>query len=148
MEEEWYADRANLRRLMRQHPDWSSARLARALGRALSWIKQWRRGLAAAPPQDDTVLASRSRARRHAPPAIGQAVVARIRAIREQPPANLPRVPGPRAIRSFLERDDDRRVTEAPFPAHPRRSGRSSRAMGASPTRRRACRRRWCRRHR
>ena len=70
MEEEWYADRANLRELMRQHPDWSSAQLARALGRSLSWVKQWRRRLAAAPPGDDTVLASRSRARRQPPPSI------------------------------------------------------------------------------
>ena len=116
MEEEWYADRANLRSLMRRHPDWSSARLAGTLGRSLSWVKKWRRRLAAAPPGDDTVLASRSRARRHPPPSIDQAVVERILAIRDRPPAALQRVPGPRAIRYFLGQDDDLRAAGTPLP--------------------------------
>ena len=116
MEEEWYADRANLRELIRQHPDWSGPRLAGALGRSLSWVKKWRHRLTAAPPGDDTVLASRSRARRHPPPAISPRVVECLLAIRDAPPAHLQRVPGPRAIRYFLERDDDLRAAGAPLP--------------------------------
>ena len=115
MEEQWYADRANLRSLMRQQPDWSTARLARALGRSTSWVKKWRRRLAAAPPDDAAVLASRSRARRHPPPSVSPRAVERILAIRDQPPAQLQRVPGPRTIRAFLARDDELRgAGEAP----------------------------------
>lgn len=105
MEEEWYADRANLRDLLCRHPDWSSARLAGELGRSVRWAKKWRRRLAAAPPEDEAVLAGRSRARRRPPPAVSSRVVEHILAIRDAPPAQLQRVPGPRAIRSYLAQD-------------------------------------------
>lgn len=42
LEEEWYADRANLRDLLGRHPDWSVARLAAELGRSVRWVKKWR----------------------------------------------------------------------------------------------------------
>ena len=87
MEEEWYADRANLRDLMGRHPDWSVARLAGELGRSASWVKKWRQRLAQAPPQDSAVLRGRSRARRHPPAKTAPAVVERLLAIRDRPPA-------------------------------------------------------------
>ena len=55
MEEEWSTDRARLRCALREHPGWSGARLAQELGRSRSWVKKWRRRLAAAPPDDEAV---------------------------------------------------------------------------------------------
>ncbi|HEX2184317.1 MAG TPA: integrase core domain-containing protein [Chloroflexota bacterium] len=116
MEEEYYADRARLRELLCAHPDWSTAALARHLGRSETWVKKWRARLRAAPPGDDRVPASRSRARRHPPPAISPEVVDRILAIRDQPPGNLQRVPGPRAILYYLEQDAELREGGARLP--------------------------------
>lgn len=56
MEEHWIADRAALRALLRDHPDWSHSHLARTIGRSVSWVKKWRTRLRAAPPDDPTVL--------------------------------------------------------------------------------------------
>lgn len=67
MEAQWMADRAALRALLREHPAWSHPQLARTIGRSVSWIKKWRTRLRAAPPDDPTVLWSRSCAR-HTPP--------------------------------------------------------------------------------
>jgi hypothetical protein len=69
MEAEWSTDRANLRLAVRDHPDWSVAELAQRLGRSATWVKKWRRRLQAAPPGDELVLHSQSRARQHPPPA-------------------------------------------------------------------------------
>src|SRR5438477_13219030 len=109
MEEHYYADRARLRALLRAHPDWSTATLARQLGRSETWVKKWRARLRAAPPGDDQALASRSRARRQPPSSISPEVVDRILAIRDHPPGNLRRVPGPRAILHHLGQDPHRR---------------------------------------
>ena len=105
MEAEWSADRAKLRLALRDHPAWSVPQLAQHLGRSVSWVKQWHQRLRAAPPEDETVLHSRSRARKHPPPALSPLVIERILAIRDEPPAHLQRVPGPNAIRYFLEQD-------------------------------------------
>src|SRR5207248_2109624 len=105
MDEQVYADRARLRDLLRQHPDWSTRTLAQQLGRSATWVKKWRRRLRAAPPDDDRVLADRSHARHLPPPSISPVVVERILAIRDDPPAHLRRVPGPKAIRYYLQQD-------------------------------------------
>jgi hypothetical protein len=42
MEEDWYAGRAALRVLLHEHPRWPAARLARELGRSVSWVRKWR----------------------------------------------------------------------------------------------------------
>ncbi|HEV8636907.1 MAG TPA: integrase core domain-containing protein [Chloroflexota bacterium] len=110
MEEEWSTDRARLRCALREHPGWSGARLAQELGRSRSWVKKWRRRLAAAPPDDEAVLVSRSRARIHPPPSIPRLAVERILAIRDDPPAGLRRVAGPRAILYFLQHDAELRT--------------------------------------
>jgi transposase-like protein len=62
MEVEWYANRAALRVALGAHPGASAPRLARELGRSVSWVKKWRRRLGQAPPDDEAVLRSRSRA--------------------------------------------------------------------------------------
>ncbi len=75
MEEQWYADRGQLRALLRAHPSRSTSELAAQLGRSTGWVKKWKRRLRAAPPDDEAVLRGRSRARRQPPPAVAQAVV-------------------------------------------------------------------------
>ncbi len=105
MEEEWYADRARLRTLMQQHPDWSHPEFARQLRRSVGWVKKWRKRLHAALPEDDAVLHSRSRARKQPPPPLDPYVIDRILELRDQPPANLQRIPGPKAILYFLSQD-------------------------------------------
>jgi transposase InsO family protein len=107
MEAEWSADRANLRLAVRDHPTWSVPQLAQHLGRSVSWVKQWRQRLRAAPPEDEAVLHSQSRARKHPSRALSQLAIERILAIRDVPPARLQRVPGPRAILYFLQQDAD-----------------------------------------
>ena len=87
--------------------EWSVPQLAQQIGRSISWIKKWRRRLRAAPPEEDTVLASQSRARQHPPPSLSQLVIERILAIRDEPPAHLHRVPGPDAILYFLQQDPE-----------------------------------------
>jgi transposase InsO family protein len=107
MEAQWSADRANLRLAIRDHPEWSVPQLAQQIGRSVNWIKKWRKRLAAAPPDDEAVLQSQSRARKRPPPALSPLAIERILAIRDAPPANLRRVPGPKAILYFLQQDAD-----------------------------------------
>lgn len=66
MEAQWQADRAALRDLLRTRPDLSLKDMARCLHRSYSWVKEWSKRLASAPPHDLEVLHSRSRAR-HTP---------------------------------------------------------------------------------
>jgi Integrase core domain len=105
MEAEWSADRANLRLVLRDHPEWSVPQLAQQIGRSVSWVKKWRQRLREASPDDETVLHSRSRARKHPPPRVSLLAIERTLAIRDEPPANLRRVPGPEAILFFLQHD-------------------------------------------
>src|SRR5579859_4205968 len=105
MEAQWLADRTALRRLLHQHPTWSVRDFAQTLGRSLGWVKKWLKRLRGAPADDDAVLHSRSRARKHPPPRLSQAVIERVLEIRDQPPENLRRTPGPVAILYYLARD-------------------------------------------
>ncbi len=61
MEAEYYAARANLRRLMRLHPQWTHPQYAQAVGMELRWVKKWKKRLQEADPKDEQVLHSRSR---------------------------------------------------------------------------------------
>jgi hypothetical protein len=107
MEAQWSVDRANLRLAGRDHPEWSVPQLAQQIGRSVNWITNWRRRRSQAPPDDEAVLHSRSRARKHPPPALSRLTIERILAIRDAPPANLHRVPGPKAILYFLPQDTE-----------------------------------------
>lgn len=101
---EWFADRRHLRLLLQTQPTWTTTDLAQALKRSVSWVKKWRTRIRSA-PQDERVLHSQSRARHHPPSRLDQQVIDRILAIRDQPPDNLHRIPGPKAILYYLERD-------------------------------------------
>ncbi len=105
MEAQWLADRTTLRTLLRTHPHWSVRDFAEAIGRSRGWVKKWRKRLRSAPPEDDVVLRSRSRARKHPPPPFAPQVIDRILEIRDHPPDNLQRTPGPKTILYYLARD-------------------------------------------
>ena len=116
MEEQYYADRAQLRQLLHAHPDWPHREFAAQLGRSVGWVKKWRTRLRTAPPDDDRVLWSQSRARKHPPPAVSPVAVARILVIRGHPPAGLQRTPGPKAILYYLQRDPELQAQGAALP--------------------------------
>jgi len=87
MEAVYYAARGNLRRLMRLHPQWTHQQYAQAVGMSAGWVKKWKQRLQEAEPEDEQVLHSRSRARKH-------------------PPEGLRRTPGPKALLYYLPRDE------------------------------------------
>jgi hypothetical protein len=105
MEEQFYVDRTCLRHMLAQHPEWTVQQYMDATGRSRSWVKKWCHRLRHAPPDDETVLRGRSRARHTPPDPIHPDVVERILDIRDHPPDNLQRVPGPKAILYYLHRD-------------------------------------------
>ena len=106
MEAVYYAARANLRRLLRQHPDWTRSQLAQATGMSVSWIDKWKKRLLSAPFDDEQVLHGFSRAPHHPQPRLDPQVVDRVLEIRDDPPEGLGRTPGPRAILYYLDRDE------------------------------------------
>jgi transposase InsO family protein len=106
MEVVYYAARANLRRLMGLHPEWTQQQYATAVGMSVGWVKKWKQRLAEAEPADEQVLHSRSRARKHPPERISQAVADRIVEMRDEPPEGLRRTPGPKALLYYLPRDE------------------------------------------
>ncbi|HEY6410159.1 MAG TPA: hypothetical protein VIY29_22105 [Ktedonobacteraceae bacterium] len=63
MEAVYYAARANFRRVLSQHPHWTRQQYAQAVGMSQGWVKKWRKRLREAPPEDEAVLHSQSRAR-------------------------------------------------------------------------------------
>ena len=107
MEEQWIADRAALRALLREHPAWSHAQFARGIGRSISWVKKWRQRFQAAPPDDPRVLWSQSRARHTPPRKTHPLVVERLLALRDELPATLHRIPGPRTLQYYVAQDAD-----------------------------------------
>jgi transposase InsO family protein len=107
MEDCWLSDRTLLRSLLHHQPTWTLQDYAAATDRSLAWVKKWRKRLRSAPPDDDHVLHSRSRARTQPPPPLDPVVIERILAIRDAPPAHLQRIPGPKTILYFLEQDPE-----------------------------------------
>jgi hypothetical protein len=107
MEAEWILDRSHLWQLHLEHPNWGAKRLARFTQRSLTWVKKWLRRLRHADPDDETVLHSRSRARKTSAKRVCQAAVEHILAIRDEPPENLRRTPGPKTILYYLHRDPE-----------------------------------------
>jgi transposase InsO family protein len=106
MEAVYYAARANLQRLLRQHPDWTRPQLAQATGMSISWIDKWKKRLLRVPQDDEQVLHGLSRTPHHPRGRLDQQVVDRVLEIRDDPPEGLSRTPGPRAILYYLDRDE------------------------------------------
>ncbi|MDQ6645443.1 MAG: helix-turn-helix domain-containing protein [Chloroflexota bacterium] len=91
------AARANLYYVWHQHPQWSHAELAAALGSSQSWVEKWlkrfREELAAG-QRLEQILQGHSRARKLPPPSTHPLAVEQILAMRDRPPEGLRRVPG------------------------------------------------------
>jgi hypothetical protein len=139
MEAQWIADRAALRCLVRQHPDWTHEELAVCSGRARRFVKKWLTRFREAAPDDLAVLHSRSCARKTPPPTIHPRIIQRIVEMRETPPENLQRVPGPKALLYYLPRDPARQDLSAPLPRSTRTIWKILRQQGCildEPTRR------------
>lgn len=130
MEALLFSQRAALRCLARQHPDWSQAELAATLGRSRSWAVKWLARLKDTALDDLAVLHARSRARHTPPPSTPKAVVERILAIRDEPPEHLHRVPGPKAILYYLPRDSVAQALGVPLPRSTRTIWKILRAHG------------------
>ena len=94
MEAVYYAARANLRRLMILHPNWTRGQLAQATGMSKSWVDKWKRRLLSAPLNDEQVLRGLSRAPHHPPPQLDSQVIDRLLEIRDDPKDALGRTPG------------------------------------------------------
>jgi hypothetical protein len=116
----YYAARANLYVLHQQHPEWSHAELASALGSSKSWVEKWlkrfREELAQGRPLEQ-ILQGHSRVRKTPPPKTSPEVVQEVLAIRDQPPEGLRRVPGPEAIQYYLARDPVMQFFHLPIPS-------------------------------
>ncbi|MBN8594842.1 MAG: helix-turn-helix domain-containing protein, partial [Anaerolineae bacterium] len=67
MESEWALDRMRLYQLRRDHPDWTLAQLARAIGYSLSWVKKWLRRFRETVVQGVEMFQAQSRAPKHHP---------------------------------------------------------------------------------
>ena len=116
----YYAARANLYYLWQQHPNWSHAQFAAALGCSTSWVDKWLKRfgqeLSAGVPLEH-VLQGHSRARKTLPTPTHPLVVEQILAFRDQPPEGLRRVPGQEAIRYYLQRDPLLQFFQFPVPS-------------------------------
>jgi Homeodomain-like domain len=114
------AARANLYYLWQQHPDWSHAQFAAALGRSKRWVEKWLKRLReelAAGERLEHVLQGHSRARKTPPEATHPLVVETILSIGDEPREGLRRVPGPEAIHYYLERDPMLQFFQVPVPS-------------------------------
>lgn len=116
MEGQWIVDRARLRQLRQQHPDWTQARLGEELGYSLSWVRKWLKRFARADPEDDSVLFSRPRAPCHRQKRVKPEVERKILEIRDHPPENLARIPGPVTILYYLHRDEEMKAAGTYLP--------------------------------
>lgn len=111
MEEQWIIDRAYLRDLLQQHPDWTNRQYMTAIGRSRKWVQKWKKRLHDVTAEDDTVLQSQSRARKTPPKPYHEDVIRRILELRDQPPSAVPRLIGPRTILYYLHQDDALKVS-------------------------------------
>jgi hypothetical protein len=116
----YYAARANLHHLWQQHPDWQHAQFAAVLASSQGWVKKWlkrlREELAQGIPLEQ-ILQGHSHARKSPPAKTHAVVVEQILAIRDQPPEGLRRVPGPEAIRYYLEHEPLLQLFQLPIPS-------------------------------
>ncbi len=116
----YYAARANVYYLSQQHPDWSQAELAAALGCSKSWVEKWLKRIPselAAGERLEQIFQGHSRARKTPVPKTHPLVVEQILAIRDQPPDGLRRVPGQEAIHYYLEHDPALQFFQLPVPS-------------------------------
>src|SRR5579859_4294755 len=130
MEAVYYAARANLRRLMILHPNWTRGQLAQATGMSKSWVDKWKKRLLSVSPDDEQVLCGLCRAPPHPPARLEDQVVDRLLEIRDNPPEGLGRTPGPKTILYYLNRDETLKEQQLRLPKSTRTVHRLLRENG------------------
>lgn len=116
MKEEWMADRAKLRELMKEHLDWTRQQFIEATGRSEEWVKKWRKRIRAAGFEEDTVLYGLPSTPKRLPTKISSEAEAKVLEIRDYPPNNLKRTPGPKAIQYYLHLNGKVSNNQEPLP--------------------------------
>jgi len=105
MEEQWVVDRAKLRQLLHEHPEWSNQHYAQAVGRSRKWVQKWKKRLQASDLADQRALYSQSRARKTRAEPYHPEVIACILELRDHPPEAVPRKLGAPTILYYLHQD-------------------------------------------
>ena len=105
METEWVIARMELYRLLRQHPEWSTNRLATALGYSRSWVKKWRKRFRETVHMTLDTFRSQSRAPQHHPQQVHAVVREAILHLRDTLHERYGRLPGPKRILYHLHHD-------------------------------------------
>jgi transposase InsO family protein len=105
MEVLWEFERMKLFQLVRDHPDWSSARLAEAIGHSLSWVKKWCRRFRQVQQPSLALFQGQSRAPKTRSKQLGPLVRDAILSLRDQLQAVYRRVVGPKTILYHLHQD-------------------------------------------
>src|SRR5262245_37082336 len=106
MEEQWIIDRAKLRQLLHEQPEWSNNQYAQAVGRCRKWVQKWKKRLKATDQNDPTILHSQSRARKTPLEPYHPEVIERILDLRDHPPEAVPRKLGAPTILYYLHDDE------------------------------------------
>jgi len=120
MEEQHYAARVKLLALQREHPELTHQQMAEATGYSVAWVRKWRRRFRVVSNPDHILKGWPRTPHRRAEP-LSARVIERILAIRDALPENLQRVPGPKAILYYLQRDEGLQASGVRVPRSPRR---------------------------
>jgi hypothetical protein len=120
MEEQHYAARVKRLALQRQHPEKTHQQMAEATGYSVAWVRKWRRRFRAVANPEPILKGWPRTPHRRAEP-LSATVIERILAIRDEPPENLHRVPGPKTILYYLQRDEALQMSGVRLPRSPRR---------------------------
>jgi hypothetical protein len=120
MEEQHYVARVKLLALQGAHPELTHRQMADATGYSVAWVRKWRRRFRVVSNPDHILKGWPRTPHRRAEP-LSARVIERILAIRDAPPENLQRVPGPKAILYYLQRDEGLQASGVRVPRSPRR---------------------------
>jgi hypothetical protein len=102
---QWVADRAQLRKLKMDHPAWSIAQLVEATQHSRNWVKKWLKRFKHSSADDETLLWGLPPLPKTPRTPMHPLIVERVIEIRHNPPDNLKRIPGPKTIAYFLQKD-------------------------------------------
>jgi len=105
METEWRIALARLRELLQDNQQASHPELAKAIGYSVSWVRKWRKRLAAVGPEDEQVLLGLSHRPQHIVGQISVAVEERILALRVRLSEQYNRKIGAHTIAAYLRRE-------------------------------------------
>jgi transposase InsO family protein len=98
-------DRAKLRQLRRDQPQWSIGQLSKATHHSKFWVKKWLPRFELAPPDDEQVLWGWPTTPKTPRPKPPSELLDRLEYLREHPPDGLNRTPGPKPLLYYLQKD-------------------------------------------